>query len=77
MLTVVANNRNSQTVRLVYHGYKGRMAARGRYAATYPGEPDIDFAGPAKSQGVGGETVEHAQQLKPALERGKTVTRAG
>jgi benzoylformate decarboxylase len=77
VLTVVANNRNYQTVRLVYHGYKGRMAARGHYAATYLGEPDIDFVALAGSQGVSGEKVEHLEQLKPALERGKDATREG
>jgi benzoylformate decarboxylase len=77
VLTVVANNRNYQTVRLVYHGYNGRMAARGHYAATYLGEPDIDFVALAGSQGVSGVRVDHPQQLNPALERGKAVTREG
>ena len=77
VLTVVANNRNYQTVRLVYHGYQGRMASRGHYAATYLGEPDIDFVALAGSQGVRGEKVERPQQLKPAIERGKNATREG
>ncbi len=77
VLTVVANNRNYQTVRLVYHGYKGRMAARGHYAATYLGEPDIDFVALGKSQGVDGEKVDDPSQLKPALDRGKSATREG
>lgn len=77
VLTVVANNHNYQTVRLVYHGYNGRMAAGGHYAATYLGEPDIDFVALAKSQGVGGEKVEDPRQLESAIERGKTVTREG
>ena len=77
VLTVVANNRNYQTVRLVYHGYKGRMAARGHYAATYLGEPNIDFVALGKSQGVNGEKVDHPSQLKPALDRGKSTTREG
>lgn len=77
VLTVVANNHNYQTVRLVYHGYKGRMAAEGHYAATYLGEPDIDFVALAGSQGVSGVRVDHPHQLKPALERAKAVTRKG
>jgi benzoylformate decarboxylase len=77
VLTVVANNHNYQTVRLVYDSYKGRMAARGHYAATYLGEPNIDFVGLGKSQGVDGEKVDHPSQLKPALDRGKAVTREG
>ena len=77
VLTVVANNHNYQTVRLVYDGYQGRMAAEGHYAVTYLGEPDIDFVALAGSQGVSGVRVDHAHQLKPALERGKAVTRKG
>jgi benzoylformate decarboxylase len=77
VLTVVTNNHNYQTVRLVYHGYKGRMAAGGHYAGTYLGEPDIDFVALAKSQGVSGEKVEAPRQLESAIERGKTVTREG
>lgn len=77
VLTVVSNNHNYQTVRLVYHGYKGRMAAEGHYAGTYLGEPDIDFVALAGSQGVSGVRVDDPHQLKPALERGKAVTRQG
>jgi benzoylformate decarboxylase len=77
VLTVVANNHNYQTVRLVYHGYKGRMAAGGHYAGTYLGEPDIDFVALAKSQGVSGEKVDDPRRLEPAIERGKTATRDG
>ncbi|HEX5412572.1 MAG TPA: thiamine pyrophosphate-binding protein [Terriglobia bacterium] len=77
VLTVVANNHNYQTVRLVYHGFKGRMAAAGHYAGTYLGEPDIDFVALAGSQGVSGVRVDHPNQLKPALERAKAVTRTG
>lgn len=77
VLTVVANNHNYQTVRLVYHGYQGKMAARGHYAATYLGEPDIDFVALAESQGVDGEKVKNAREFKPALERGKVLTQEG
>ncbi|MEJ2007986.1 MAG: thiamine pyrophosphate-binding protein [Acidobacteriota bacterium] len=77
VLTIVANNRNYQTVRFVYDGYKGKMAARGHYAATYLGEPDIDFVALAESQGVSGERVDNPCQLEPALQRGKAITREG
>jgi benzoylformate decarboxylase len=77
VLTVVANNRNYQTVRLVYHGYQGKMAASGHYAGTYLGGPEIDFVALAKSQGVGGEKVDSPRQLKPALERGQAQTQEG
>ena len=40
--------------------YKGRMAASGHYAGMYLGDPDIDFAKLAESQGVKGEKVETA-----------------
>lgn len=77
VLTVVANNHNYQTVRFVYDGYKGKMAARGHYAGTYLGEPDIDFVALAESQGVSGEKVDNPWQLEPALQRGKAITREG
>ncbi len=77
VLTVVANNHNYQTVRFVYHSYKGRMAAKGHYAATYLGEPNIDFVALAESQGVSGEKVDHPRQLEPALQRGKAITSEG
>lgn len=77
VLTVVANNHNYQTVRLVYHGYHGKMAVRERYAGTYLGEPNIDFVALAESQGVGGEKVDNPRQLEPALQRGKAITAEG
>ena len=77
VLTVVANNRNYQTVRLVYHGYKGRMAETGHYAGTYLGGPDIDFVALAASQGVQGEKAANARELVAALRRGKSVTDGG
>jgi benzoylformate decarboxylase len=77
VLTIVANNQSYQTVRLVYHGYQGKMAAKGHYGATYLGEPDIDFVALAESQGVRGEKVDNPRQLVPALQRGKSITRQG
>jgi thiamine pyrophosphate-dependent acetolactate synthase large subunit-like protein len=41
------------------------------------GDPDIDFSGLAKSQGVEGEKVTTASELAGALERGTAATRAG
>jgi benzoylformate decarboxylase len=77
VLTVVWNNRNYQTVRHAYHGYQGEMAASGHYVGMYLGDPDIDFAKLAESQGVPGEKVERARELEGALRRGIEATRAG
>jgi thiamine pyrophosphate-dependent acetolactate synthase large subunit-like protein len=77
VLSVVANNHNSRTVRLVAHGYKGRMSAGAHYDGTYVGEPDIDFVALAKNQGVSGEKVDDHRRLEPAIELGKTATRDG
>ena len=77
VLTVVWNNRNYQTVRHAYHEYQGKMAASGHYVGMYLGDPDIDFAKLAESQGVPGEKVERAQELEGALRRGIEATRAG
>jgi thiamine pyrophosphate-dependent acetolactate synthase large subunit-like protein len=77
VLTVVWNNRNYQTVRHAYHEYQGKMAASGHYVGMHLGDPDIDFAKLAESQGVPGEKVERAQELEGALRRGIDATRAG
>ena len=77
VLTVVWNNRNYQTVRHVYYEYGGRMASSGKYAGMYLGDPDIDFVRLAASQGVSGERVGAAHDLKAALERGRRATRDG
>ena len=77
VLTVVTNNRNYQTVRLAYARYDGKMKAANRYTGMHLGDPDIDFAGLARSQGVDGVTVESAADLRPAIRRGIEVTRAG
>jgi thiamine pyrophosphate-dependent acetolactate synthase large subunit-like protein len=74
VLTVVWNNHNYQTVRLAYYDYKGRMASSGHYAGMYLGDPDIDFAKLAESQG---EKVEDAGGLEAALKRGIAATREG
>lgn len=77
VLTVVFNNRNYQTVRLVYHNYAGRMASMGHYPATYLGDPDINFVKLAESQGVRGEGVATAGELAEALKRGMLANRDG
>lgn len=77
VLTVVWNNRNYQTVRHAYHRYKGKMAESGRYTGMYLGDPDIDFAKLAASQGVSGERVESGADLDAALRRGRRAIREG
>jgi thiamine pyrophosphate-dependent acetolactate synthase large subunit-like protein len=77
VLTVVWNNCNYQTVRLAYHELHGRMAASGHYAGMYLGDPEIDFAKLAESQGVKGEKVQNAAGLEAALKRGIAATRDG
>jgi len=77
VLTVVWNNRNYQTVRRAYYGYKRKMAEADRYTGMYLGDPDIDFAALAKSQGVDGERVASPDRLDAAFERGRRATREG
>ena len=77
VLTVIWNNHNYQTVRRAFHRYQGTMAKTGQYAGMYLGDPDIDFAGLARSQGLSAEKVERAADLEAAIRRGKEVTRAG
>ena len=77
VLTVVWNNYNYQTVRQAYHSYNGRMAKSGHYAGMYLGDPDIDFAKLAESQGVKGEKVANSADLEAALKRGIKATRDG
>jgi thiamine pyrophosphate-dependent acetolactate synthase large subunit-like protein len=43
----------------------------------YLGNPDIDFAKLAESQGVSGERVESSGQLRQALQRGIAASRDG
>ena len=77
VLTVVWNNYNYQTVRFAYHNYKGKMANTGHYSGMYLGDPEIDFAKLAESQGVSGEKVTTPDQIQPALQRGIAATRDG
>ena len=77
VLTVVCNNRDYQTVRNAYVRYGGKMQKADRYTGMHLGNPDIDFVGLAKSQGVDGVTVERSADLRPALKRGIAATREG
>ena len=77
VLTVVWNNQNYQTVRGGFHRYDGQMAATGKYAGMYLGDPDIDFVQLAASQGVKGERASTAGELEAALKRGIEVTNGG
>ncbi len=77
VLSVVWNNHNYQTVRGGFHRYNGQMAATGKYAGMYLGDPDIDFVQLAASQGVKGERASTPAELVAALERGMQVTNGG
>jgi len=77
VLTIVWNNRNYQTVRHGFSRFNGKMAKSGHYAGMYLGDPDIDYVGLAKSQGVDGERASTASEFSVALERGVAATRRG
>jgi benzoylformate decarboxylase len=77
VLTIVWNNRNYQTVRHGFSRFNGKMAKSGHYAGMYLGDPDIDYVGLAKSQGVDGERANTASEFSAALERGIAATRRG
>ena len=77
VLTIVWNNHNYQTVRHGFAAFGGKMADTGHYAGMHLGNPDIDFVGLAKSQGVEGVKVTTASELADALTRGTAATRAG
>lgn len=77
VLNVVWNNLNYQTVRGGFHRYNGTMAATGKYAGMYLGDPDIDFVQLAASQGVKGERATTTAELEAALKRGQEACRAG
>jgi len=77
VLTIVWNNRNYQTVRHAYARFDGKMAKSGHYAGMHLGNPNIDFIGLAKSQGVDGEKADSASAFEKALQRGIAATRRG
>ena len=77
VLTVVWNNHNYQTVRGGFHRYNGEMAATGKYAGMYLGDPDIDFVQLAASQGIKGERATTPVELEAALRRGVQATKGG
>jgi thiamine pyrophosphate-dependent acetolactate synthase large subunit-like protein len=77
VLTVVSNNFSYQIVRQVAHQFNGRMAKAGKYPGTYLGDPEIDFVKLAESQGVSGERITSAAELRVALERATKATKDG
>lgn len=77
VLTVVYNNKNYQTVRHAYYGYKGKMTNSDKYVGMYLGDPDIDFVKLGESQGVRGEKAATGAELESAIKRGTQATRDG
>jgi len=53
------------------------MLGTGQYHGMYLGDPEIDFVKLAESQGVRGEKVTAAGDIKAALRRGIQATRNG
>lgn len=77
VLTIVWNNQNYQVVREAFHRYGRRMASTGQYPGMFLGDPDIDFVGLARAQGVPGERVTDRNALASAIARGRDAIRAG
>ena len=77
VLTIIWNNRNYQTVRHGFSGFGGKMDKTGHYAGMYLGDPDIDYIGLAKSQGVSGEKANTSSEFSAAIKRGIEATRRG
>jgi len=77
LLTIVWNNRNYQTVRHGFSRFGGKMEKSGHYAGMYLGDPNIDYVGLAKAQGVDGEMADGAGAFEKALKRGIAATRRG
>jgi benzoylformate decarboxylase len=77
ILTLVWNNLNYQTVRTNFDTFGGEMAKQQKYPEVYLGDPEIDFVGLARSQGVDGARVREPQALEAALRRGVDAITAG
>ncbi len=77
ILTIVWNNLNYQTVRTNFAGYGEDFAKQNKYPETFLGDPEIDFAMLAKSQGINGQTVHEPQDLEKAMRRGAEVIAGG
>src|SRR5215471_11366012 len=77
ILTIVWNNLNYQTVRTNFDTFGGEMAKRKQYPEVFLGEPEIDFAMLARSQGIEGSEVREPGALEAALRRGVDAMRAG
>jgi len=77
VLTVVWNDYNYQTVRHAFHRLNGVAARTNKYPGMFLGDPQIDFAMLARSQGVQGERVTENDQIAGALKRGLDATKRG
>ncbi len=77
VLTIVWNNYNYQTVRNAFYRLQGSAAREEKYPGMFLGDPEIDFAMLAKSQGVPGERVTEPDQIAPAIRRGLDATKRG
>ncbi|MBI5878598.1 MAG: thiamine pyrophosphate-binding protein [Chloroflexi bacterium] len=77
VLTVVWNDFNYQTVRHAFHRLGGVAARTNKYPGMFLGDPQIDFAMLAKSQGVQSERVTENGQIAAALKRGMDATKRG
>ncbi|MBI3732661.1 MAG: thiamine pyrophosphate-binding protein [Chloroflexi bacterium] len=77
VLTIVWNNYNYQTVRNAFYRLKGSAAREEKYPGMFLGDPEIDFATLAKSQGVSGERVTEPDGIAAAVRRGLDATRRG
>jgi acetolactate synthase I/II/III large subunit len=77
VLVVIFNNRSYNGPRNKILREKGRQAETGRDMICYLGDPDVDFAKVAAGFGVKGETVQAAEEVRPALERAIACTREG
>jgi len=77
ILTIVWNNVNYQTVRTNFAAYGGEMAKQNKFPEVYLGNPEIEFAMLARSQGVEGMRVREPMALETALRRGADAIAGG
>lgn len=77
VLTVVWNNQSYETVRVYFADPRWEMSKSSRYPGMYLGDPEIDFVGLAKSQGVDGALVKEPGELVGALRRGMEIVQGG
>ena len=60
-----AGHGNDQIIRIDFHSCGGEMAKQKQYPEVYLGDPEIDFAMLARSQGIHGTEVRVAQASRP------------